>query len=318
MDSTPQQPNERDRLEAVLREHHKMVRRFNTSLKDLGDYFRGNPPEATRHLLVAIPQQSEAWRQEALKKYGYDLERHAWISRPEESIKSAGDAQGLIALLNHHGTYRLVMEQWKLLVQNGLSGERLQLAVCESVIEAYRQRPSLAAKGIEALEAGIPGFPQGLALSAYLTTHVATHTSLHRNLRLRAGIDELRTDGESRFSRLLKELPAEVLAVYRAQEAGWVDLMDLRTKAVRRLEKSETRPEMQELAAFAEQETLLKRARDAGLTPRERELFGLVVGDPERFFTNYKLNHGEAARELGVAVGTIKSLWSRIRKTLAA
>jgi len=256
MDITPQQPGAEDRYEAVLREHHKGARRLDSNLKDLADYLRGNLPEATRHLLTAIPQQSEAWRQEALKKYGYDLERNAWLRRPEKSIKSVEDAQGLVALANHHGTYRIVMNLWEWFVQNGLRGERLQAAVCESVLIAYRQRPGLAAKGIEAIEAGIPGFSQGLALSVYLTTHVVTHTSLHKNLRLRARIDELRADGESRFSRLLKELPAEVLTAYRARETGWGDLMDVRTEAMRRLEKPKTRSEIHELTAFVEREAL--------------------------------------------------------------
>jgi DNA-directed RNA polymerase specialized sigma24 family protein len=44
----------------------------------------------------------------------------------------------------------------------------------------------------------------------------------------------------------------------------------------------------------------------------------LVVSDPKRFLRNGKLNHNEAAQEMGVAVGTIKSLWSRTRKTLTA
>ena len=319
MDITPQQPGDGDRYEAVLREHHKSARRFDSELKYLADYFRGNLPEVTRHLLTVIPQQSEAWRQEALKKYGYDLESHAWLRSPEKSIKSAEDMQGFVTLANHHGTHRIVMKLWEWFVQNGLRGEQLQAAVCESVLIAYRQRPGLAAKGIEVVEAGIPGFPQGLALSVYLMTHVVTHTSLHKNLRLRARMDELRADGESRFSRLLKELPAEVLAAYRAREAGPGDLMDLRTEAVRRLEKKpQARSEIHELAAFAEREALLKRAREAGLTAREHELLGLVVGDADRFFRNGKLDHGEAARELRVAVGTVKSLWSRIRKTLNA
>ena len=73
-----------------------------------------------------------------------------------------------------------------------------------------------------------------------------------------------------------------------------------------------------DLAAFAERERLLKKAREAALTPREYELFGLVVSDPKRFLRDGKLNHNEAAREMGVAVGTIKSLWSRTRKTLRA
>src|SRR5215217_1168499 len=94
MDITPQQPGAEDRYEAELREHHKGARHLDSNLKDLADYLLGNLPEATRHLLTAIPQQSEAWRQEALKKYGYDLERNAWLRRPEKSIKSVEDAQG--------------------------------------------------------------------------------------------------------------------------------------------------------------------------------------------------------------------------------
>jgi transposase-like protein len=239
MDSTPQQPKERDRFEALLREGHKLARRVDDHLKEFADYLQGNPAEVTRHLLIIVPQQMDAWRQEAIEKYGYDPERGE-VSNLEETLKSAKDAQNLVALVTHYHTSRLVMEQWEWFVQIGLSGERLQLAVCQSVIEAYRQRPGVAAMGIEALEAAIPGFPQGLALSVYLTSHVATHTSL-KYPRLRAGIDELRTDGESMFSRLLKELPAEVLAAYRDREAGWGNLMDVRTEAVRRLEKQSRR-----------------------------------------------------------------------------
>jgi hypothetical protein len=319
MDSTPQQPDGGDRFEAVLREYHKRARQVDVHLKDFADYLQGNPAEATRHLLIIVPQQMDACRQEAVEKYGYDPERGE-ISNLEETLKTAKDALKLTSLVTHYHTCRLVMEQWEWFVQIGLSGERLQVAVCQSVIEAYRHRPGVAAMGIEALEAAIPGFPQGLALSVYLTSLVATQTSL-RYPRLRAGIDELRTDGESRFSRLLKELPAEVLAAYRGREAGWGDLMDVRTEAVRRLETTKPTSEAHELGGFADREEklrLLKRGREVGLPPREYELFGLVVNDPKRFWRDGKLNHNEAAREMGVAVGTIKSLWSRTRKTLQA
>jgi hypothetical protein len=266
MDITPQQPDAGVGLGAVLREHHKSARQLDKARKALADYFWGNLPEVTRHLLTAISHQREAWRQETLKEYGYALERSTWTSSPEESIRSVDDARGFIALANHHATYRFIMKQWESFVQDGLSGERLQAAVCQSVIEAYRQHPGIAAKGMEVLEAGMPGFPRGLALSVYLTTHVAMHTSLHKNLRLRAGIDELRTDSESRFSRLLKELPAEILTAYRAREAGWGDLMDVRTEAVRHLEKYETRPQVQELAAFAERERDVAEKSSRGRT----------------------------------------------------
>ena len=310
MDSTPQQPDEGDRFEAVLREHHKVARRVDVHLKEFADYFQGNPAEVTRHLLIIVPQQMDAWRQEAVEKYGYDPERGE-VSNLEETLKSAKDAQKLVALFNHYHTCRLVMEQWEWFVEIGLSGERLQLAVCQSVIEAWQQRPGVAAMGIEALEAAIPGFPQGLALSVYLTSHVAAHTSL-KYPRLRAGIDELRTDDESRFSRLLKELPAEVLAAYHEREAGWGDLMDVRTEAARHLEKAEARPEAQELAAFADRETLLKLAKGARLSPQELEVFELCTSNPG-------ISYREIAGRLGMKstsqVGVVKH---RIKRKLLA
>src|SRR5918993_1539238 len=311
MDSTPQQPKEGDRFEAVLREHHKLARRVDVHLKEFADYLQGNPAEVTRHLVIIVPQQMDAWRQEAVEKYGYDPERGEVLNL-EKSPKSAKDAQKLTALVTHYHTCRLVMEQWEWFVEIGLSGERLQLAVCQSVIEAYRQRPGVDALLIEALEAAIPGFPQGLALSVYLTSHVAAHTSLYKNQRLRAGIDELRTDDESRFSRLLKELPAEVLAAYHEREAGWGDLMDVRTEAARHLEKAEPRPEAQELAAFADRETLLKLAKGARLSAQELEVFELCTSNPG-------ISYREIAGRLGMKstsqVGVVKH---RIKRKLLA
>lgn len=95
----------------------------------------------------------------------------------------------------------------------------------------------------------------------------------------------------------------------------------MRSEIARRLEGKTASISETDLGTFAGREKrfqLLKRGREAGLTPREHELFSLVVSDPKRFLRNGKLNHNEAAQEMGVAVGTIKSLWSRTMKTLRA
>jgi DNA-binding CsgD family transcriptional regulator len=143
----------------------------------------------------------------------------------------------------------------------------------------------------------------------YLTAHVAVHTSLHKNGRLRRGIDELRTDGESRFSRLLRELPAEVLAAYHAREASWGDLMDVRTDAVRRLEKAEERPKIEELAEFADREVLLKHAKRARLSPQELEVFELCIDKPN-------LAYREIAAELSMSVNQVGVIKHRIKNKL--
>lgn len=128
MDRTPQHPDQGDRYEAYLREHHKLVRQFDVSLKEFKDYFHEHLPEVTRDILDTIPRQREAWRQEALRRYGYDLEHSEWASSPEESMKSPDDVQGFLTLANHHGTYRIIMELWEFYVQAGFSGTLLQAA----------------------------------------------------------------------------------------------------------------------------------------------------------------------------------------------
>ncbi len=185
--------------------------------------------------------------------------------------------------MKHYYTYERAMERWVTLVDNGLSGEQQAIKVCEAFIEAYRESPGLAAYGVELIEAGLPDRLKGLLLSTYLTGYLATHTSLHVNRPLRHGIDERREEGETRFARLLMELSVEALGAYRERARSAGDLMDVRTEAVRRLEKRATSPkkaELLELAEFASREELLRLAKRAKLSKQESEVFELWVSNP--------------------------------------
>ena len=205
-----------------------------------------------------------------------------------------------------------------MLRDTGERGERLSRLVCAAFLQSWSMIPGILAATIEAFQKAVPRIANETGLAEFLTAYLATHTSLWRNLRLRAGIDELREEGETLFARFLKELPAEALEAYAEKPREWGDLMDLRTEVARRLEKRDPRSDVKELAAFADREKLLKWAKDAGLTPKEYQLFALVAGDPGRFLKNDKLNHSEAAHAMGVAVGTTKSLWSRTKKKIFA
>ena len=113
-----------------------------------------------------------------------------------------------------------------------------------------------------------------------------THISLHQNLRLRAAIDELRSSDESRYERLLKELPAAVLSVWRRLVAAWkaeeppveqLDFKRIRNDVAKHLEKRNVPPQESDLAAFADREKLMEQARTAGLSPQELEFFELFT-----------------------------------------
>ncbi len=155
------------------------------------------------------------------------------------------------------------------------------------------------------------------ALVEQFTAYFVVHTSLHTNKRLWKAMDELKEQDETHFERLIKEVSGEVMVVWRekrtARKDGYFqqsDLMEMRTEIARRLEKKIAPPQEVELAAFADREKLLKRARDAGLTAREHEVFKLFTENPG-------IKYREIADKLGISVGAVGKIKSRIKKALA-
>jgi DNA-binding CsgD family transcriptional regulator len=312
MKRVPQQPEEH--FEAVLREGHRRARRVNDAIEDFTKYLDENPTKAAQDLLFIVPKWMDACQAIAVSRFGYDLENRK--KREDFAVETFQDALEFVQLMNHYYTNDLVMERWVAFQDEGMVGKQLAQAVCDAFIGAYKERPGLAAVGIESLEACLPDRFKGLVLSTYLTSYLATHTSLHANPRLKHSIDELREEGESRFARLLKELPAEALAAYRDRPRDVGNLMEIRTEAARRLEKRDAPPvpDMRDLAEFADRETreaLLKRGKDAGLPPKEYELFKLLVEKPG-------ISSREAAHKLGITAGAVRTLKSRINRTLGA
>jgi DNA-binding CsgD family transcriptional regulator len=79
-------------------------------------------------------------------------------------------------------------------------------------------------------------------------------------------------------------------------------------------ERTPTRSEeLQQLAEFVDHEAFVKqeleRGRKAGLPPRELEVYKLCVENPG-------IKNREVAAKLGISVGTVGALKSRIKKTL--
>ncbi len=154
------------------------------------------------------------------------------------------------------------------------------------------------------------------ALVEQFTAYFVIHTSLHTNKRLWKAMDELKEQDETHFERLVKEVSGEVMSVWREKRAarkdGYFqqsDMMEMRTEIARRLEKKIAPPQEVELAAFADKEKLLKRARDAGLTAREHEVFKLFTENPG-------IKYREVADKLGISVGAVGKIKSRIKKAL--
>jgi hypothetical protein len=307
---------------------------------------RKHPIETAVGILEDIPTNMQHLREQAAALYGVD------IADPEKALKAYKardhvDTMDFLHKLNMYSKYEELQGKLHQYTRDPeLSREELAAKICEVGIEAMNaidevylhmlneQRHFVDSRGsTEAAKMAKNEEARRMA------AHLATRTSAHRNRSLAKALDKIRGyNGPGRLKTLLRELYVEGPQAWDEQSNAGQRLLSTRTAAAKKIVerlRTETSSEAElaafadreaalkrareaELATFAEREAALKQAREAGLPPREYELFGLVVSDPKRFLRNGKLNHNEAAQEMGVAVGTIKSLWSRTRKTLTA
>jgi hypothetical protein len=293
---------------------------------------REHPIETAEGILEGIPTNMQHLREQAATLYGVD------IADPEKALKAfkARDDIHMIGFFHKLNTYSVYEElQCKLQQYTSdpkLSREELAAKICEVGIEATNAPDEVYLHILNEQRHFVDSIGSTEAAkiakneeARRMAAHLATRTSLLKNRPLAEAIDEIREyeepHGRERLKTLLRELYVEAPQAWDEQRNASQRLLSTRTAAAKKIvERSRgERSSEVELATFAEREAILKQARAAGLTPREHELFGLVVSDPKRFLRrNGKLNHSEAAREMGVARGTIKSLWSRARKTLKA
>jgi hypothetical protein len=302
-----------DQFEARVRDTHKRLRRYEDTLKEFEAHFRERPQGAAQALLLSLPEQLEVWRKYGSSRFGVDLEDRE--QRKKLRWSKLDDAWDYTLLAIKYDAYDKALLYMLFICTTGERGERLARLVCAAFLLALREIPGMISATIEAYQKAVPHLANEAGVAEFLTGYVATHISMETNLRLRAGIDERREEGERRFARLLKELPAEALAAYEERPRAWGDLMDLRTEVARRLEKWEAqsnKKELTELAAFADRETLLKHAKGARLSAQELEVFELCTSNPG-------LSYREIAGRLGMKstsqVGVVKH---RIKRKLLA
>jgi hypothetical protein len=305
--------NSQDQFEARVRDTHKRLRRYEDSLKEFEAYFRERPHGAAQALLLSLPEWLEVWRKYGSSRFGVDLED--WEQRKKLRWSKLNDAWDYTLLAVKYDAFDKALLYMLFIGTTGERGERLARLVCAAFLLALREIAGMIAATIEAFQKAVPDLANEAGLAEFLTGYLATHISMETNLRLRAGIDERREEGERRFARLLRELPAEASAAYAERLPAWGDLMDLRTEVARRLEKREVqsdKKELTELAAFADRETLLKLAKGARLSAQELEVFELCIANPG-------VSYREIAERLGMKstsqVGVVKH---RIKRKLLA
>src|SRR5215207_11649842 len=306
-----------DHFQTDVEKSHRAAKRHRKVIDALKKHTRENPELLAMRIVEVVPDSLKRTRSEALSQLGLDLADDEAVRSYE--AYSVAEWQVVSWLATYYRIYsaflHLVMRYYR---DPNLTGLRSAQAVCDAFLEAAERHLYTVALDFDELRKKLPEerFPNE-QLAKVLSGIVATRTSLHSNPPLRAAIDERReysrdkSAKRERFEQLLEDLPAQVLEVWEEVAHPLGNLYEIRTEVTRRLGKRDRKPPPEvELAAFADREKVLKQAKDAGLPPREYELFKLRVVE------NPGMSLREAAQRIGIAEGTAKSLWSRIKKTL--
>jgi hypothetical protein len=328
------QPDAQKLFVSNVRRRLETTRPFVNYLKDFERRAQTDPKGCAEEALAETLASSRTLRKMFKGAFGLDLEKkREWLGTVVVPVKPLSQEFFLTWLYWHtFNGITLTFYRQCLDDPNG-PHEGHARAMCAAFVK--QEMSSWFARMM--VEHKVVGwFPEHRELQEWLvesfTAYFVAHMSLRVNSRLRSAVEELRQEDETQFEALVKVVASEVMDAWHTdlekRNGQWFqpeDLLELRTDLVHRVESrivASQENEVADLAAFVTREEnlkLLKQGREAGLPPREYELFCLVMSEPKRFFKkNSKLDHAEAAREMGLAVGTIKSLWSRVRKTLAA
>lgn len=286
-----------------------------------------NPTETAALAREVIPVLMDQNRANAAQLCEVDVADPDWSRDPVWQEKAAHLDFLDLAMVYQIGNNYLVFEQCEKAIADldsdaSLPEEDRAAKICETVVSTFEALSAAWLHELAELRAWVC-FSDGEDSKAAqlakdeegrrLAGHLATKISLGRNLRLAKALDEIRERNKpasrERFEALLRELYVEAPPVWAERSSTDWQLRATRSTTLKKIEGRDRQgPSVEtELAAFAEREALLRKARDPNLTPRENELV--------RFFIeNLSATNADAARALGIKEGTVKSLKARIKK----
>ena len=290
-----------------------------------------NPTETAALAREVIPVLMEQNRARAAQLCEVDITDPDWSRDPVWQEKAATLDFLDLSMVYQIGNNYLVFERCQEEIADfdsdaSLSDENRAAKICETVGSAFEHLSAVWLHELTELRAWVcssDGEDSKAAKLAKdeearrLAAHLATKISLGRNLRVAKALDEIRERNKpasrERFAALLRELYVEAPPAWAEVSSTDWHLRATRSATLKKIEgRDRQRPcATRELAAFANREKLLQKARDAELTPREQDLFVFFLENPSA-------KNVDAARTLGIAVGTVKSLKARVKKRLYA
>jgi DNA-binding CsgD family transcriptional regulator len=311
---------------ARMRERRRAER---TLAEAAGEY----PEMAAREMLAFAGTERDRLRRQLRETFGFSVSREGTgfrcrFASPERRPKTPEETARWIDAVVALAGFEMALDGMWLAAAYFPSLDRARM-ICNAFSDVVRETPAMYAAFANCQEEHAPGARK--YASAMLAAWARSH--LKSNQGIRAALEgpnqetelvsaalmawrELGPDSpivrSTRFRDWLRE-QGEMQKDGRRKKApgppSFVNLVD-RVLSGRDSGQKSKSPE-HEFATFAEREALIRLGREAGLPPREMQLLELLA-------TNPGITNPEAARELGIAVGTVKSLKHKIKKALEA
>jgi DNA-binding CsgD family transcriptional regulator len=315
-----------DKFDAELRSDFEAAARDRDNVELIKKLSHKGSEELAMRIVAAIPHRMEDLREQIAREWSVD------IAVPQELVDlTPRSFEENVSLLRKVNYYRALDGCFQKLnaymADSSLSKEELAAKVCEVGVKALQTCEAAMLHTLREIRvlASSQSSEEAAQIAQdtearHLAAHLATRISVGKNRRLAKVLDEIREHIEpanrERFVALLRELYVLAPEVWDEHHRTDWSLLTTRSAVVKKIERRlSTEPLSSlgetELATFDAQERLLKKGRDAGLTPREYELLKLFVENPN-------MPYREAAQRMGIAVGTVGTLKSRIKKSLNA
>lgn len=320
-------------LRQIVREGIARMQDRRQAEQKLAEVAREYPKMAAQEMLVFARTERDRLRRQLLETFGFSVSRERSgfrcrfatpVRRPRTPEEAARWVDAMVALAG----FELSLDRMWLAASSFPPPDRARM-ICNAFSDVMRETPAVYAAFANCQEDYAPAAKQyaSAMLAGWARSHLKSYpgtkaaqegpnwaselvdatllawlelgpdSPIVRSTRFR---DWLREHGEKQKDGRRKKAPGP---------PAFVNLVDRFLSG--RDSGQKTKSPEHELATFAEREALLRLGRKAGLPPREMQLLELFTSNPG-------ISNPEAARELKIAVGTVKSLKHRIKRSLGA
>jgi DNA-binding CsgD family transcriptional regulator len=318
-----------DNLRQAVREGVARMRERLQAERTLAEAAREHPKLVEKELTAYVPEQRALLRLHLSEEFGFSVSRtrsglRCRLTSPERHPRTPERAAKCINSVVTQIGYEIAWDAMLMAAAYFPPPDQAR-KVCQAFSDIMRAMPAVYAAFATFEEDLVPGARDHASVTAaawvrsYLKSYPRTKAALEgpnwASELVAATLlawQDLGPDSPIKRGTAFRDTLPRQSDGRRQRAQGPPDLVNLvdRVLAGRDSSQEPESPE-HEFATFFEREALLRLGREAGLPPREYEYLKLWVANP-------RISYSEAASELKISKGAVKTLKHRVMNTLRA